>query len=78
MAGLTPEDAEAAIELLEHEQADQADQAVRDREPAQRDQLPSPRAQLVAVAVVTGHGEISAALKHTGGYDNRYRRDLRF
>jgi hypothetical protein len=28
MAGLTPEDAEAAMELLEHEQADQA---VRDR-----------------------------------------------
>jgi len=33
---LTPEDAKAAIELLEHEQANQA---VRDRELAERDQL---------------------------------------
>src|SRR5687767_5284269 len=48
MVRLTPEDAEAAIELLEREQADEA---VRDRELAERDQLLRARAQLVAVTV---------------------------
>lgn len=48
MVGLTPEDAEAAVELLEHEQPDEA---VRDRELAERDQPARARAQLVGVAV---------------------------
>lgn len=48
MIRLIPEDAESPIDLLEHEQADEA---VRDRQPAERDQLLRARAQRVAVAI---------------------------
>ena len=45
---LAAEDLEPAVELLEHEDADEA---VRDRQPAERDQLARALAQRVAVAV---------------------------